>query len=193
MNVVDMTFGSYADRTWHWIEAAFEATPWARTGLMIAAIVAVLLCFPVSRLLKSNVFVVAGLLFAWGAVAAFTLTPIPENIAITQGCIYDIFRPSRADLTEPTDISMNMLMLLPVGVLLTWLRPWWAVMGAIVAGIATPFVVEYTQRVVVELGRQCSFYDIATNLLGLGVGIVLGFAIRIVWMIGAAIAGRLAR
>lgn len=99
------------------------------------------------------------------------------------GCQYAITRPSRSDLTEPTDISMNILLLLPVGVLLTWLRPFVAVLAFAFIALITPFAVEYAQYALPNLARTCSFYDIATNELGLIIGIAIGLVVRAVWSI----------
>lgn len=179
--------GTYLDDAFDWLRIAWDATPWARGGLLIVAIVAVVLAIPAGKLLRSNPIIVGLLIAAFGAVLVFTLTPQVRVYGEAETCLMTLTRPTRSDLVEPTDISMNTLLLFPVGVLLMWLRPLIAVLGTLFIALVLPFAVEYIQYASASLGRTCSFYDIATNELGLIVGVAVGLAVRIVWVVVRAL------
>lgn len=182
----------YLDRAAWWIEQVYLATPWARAGLLVVAIVAVLLAVPVGKLLRSNPIIVGLLIAAFGAVLVFTLTPRLRTYGEAGTCYLQFGRPTRADLVAPTDVSLNLLLMFPIGVLLTWLRPFFAVCGAFLLALVMPVAIEYTQYAMESLGRFCSFYDIQTNLIGLIAGVAVGLVIRLVWTTAAAF-GRMVR
>lgn len=181
---------NYLDRGFYWIGQAYAETPWARAGLVVAALVALVLAVPVAKLLRSNPIIVGLLLGAFGAVLVFTLTPRFRTFGEAGTCYLQFGQPTRADLLAPTDVSMNLLMLFPVGVLLTWLRPVIAVCGAFLIALVLPVAIEYAQYSLESLGRTCSFYDIQTNVIGLLAGVAVGLVVRLIWVLGAAI-GRL--
>lgn len=170
-----------------WLRLAWESTPWARGGLLAVAIAAILLAVPAGKLMRSNPIIVGLLLAAFGAVLVFTLTPQVRMYGDGHSCLMTLTKPTRSDLVEPTDISMNTLMLFPVGVLLMWLRPFIAVLAALFIALVLPFAVEYIQYASPSLGRTCSFYDIATNELGLIVGAAIGLLVRIIYVAGRAL------
>lgn len=180
------------DRGLYWVEQAYVETPWARAGLVVAALVALVLAIPVAKLLRSNPIIVGLLLAAFGAVLVFTLTPRVRTFGEAGSCYLQFGQPTRADLLQPTDVSMNLLLLFPVGVLLTWLRPVIAVCCAFLIALVMPVAIEYAQYSMESLGRTCSFYDIQTNVIGLLAGVAVGLVIRLIWVIFAAI-GRLVR
>lgn len=182
----------YFDQASTWFQRAYEITPWARGGLLIVIIVSVLLAIPAGHLLRSHPVIVGLLFAAYGAVLVFTLTPQTRVFGVEETCSYALTRPTRSELVEPTDISMNMLLMFPVGVLLTWLRPLIAVLAALLIAIMTPFAVEFAQYALSRLGRTCSFYDVATNELGLFIGVALGLLMRVIWVLGARL-GQAAR
>lgn len=172
----------YLQSASEWLRLAWESTPWARGGLLVVALLAVVLAVPAGKLLRSNPIVAGLLIAAFGAVLVFTLTPQVRMYGQPHTCLMTLTRPTRSDLVEPTDISMNTLMLFPVGVLLMWLRPLIAVLGTLFIALVLPFAVEYIQYASPSLGRTCSFYDIATNELGLIVGVAVGLLARIVYV-----------
>lgn len=178
------------DRAIEWMQAALERTPWAATGLLLATATALLLAYPLGKLLRSNPIIVGLLLGAFGFALVFTLTPTPGAAYNVGSCYSRFAQPSRADLIEPTDLSLNILLFLPAGVLIMLLRPVWAVMAVAIFALLMPPVIEYVQLSVVELNRTCSFLDVATNELGLLVGLAVGAIIRVVWEIARAITNR---
>lgn len=182
----------YVDRGFYWLGQAYAETPWARAGLVVVALVAALLAVPVAKVLKSNAVIVGLLIGAFGAVLVFTLTPHVRTFGDPGTCYTQFGKPTRADLTQPTDVSLNLLLLFPVGVLLTWLRPVIAVCGAFLVALVLPLAIEYTQYAMESLGRTCSFYDIETNVIGLLIGVAVGLVIRLIWIVLSAI-GRLAK
>lgn len=171
----------YFNRGTEFIQQAFEMTPWARGGLVIVAVVAVVLAFPFGQLLRSNPIVVGLLIAAIGAVLVFTLTPQPRIYGGADTCLYSFSKPSRSDLVEPTDISLNLLLFLPIGVLVMLLRPVVVIVMFILFALLLPIALEYLQFAISRLGRTCSFYDIATNELGLIIGLAIGVIVRAIW------------
>lgn len=171
----------YFDQGTMFLRQAVEMTPWARGGLVIAAIVGIVLAFPIGQLLRSNPIVVGMLIAAVGAVLVFTLTPQPRIYSAADTCLYTLSKPSRSDLVEPTDISLNLLLFFPIGILIMLLRPIGVILTSIAFTICLPVAIEYSQFAISRLGRTCSFYDIATNELGLVLGIAIGIVIRAIW------------
>lgn len=176
-----------------WMQAAIDQTPWSKSGLLIATAAAILLAYPLGRLLKSNVIVVGLLIAAVGFALVFTLTPNAGQASNPGSCYVKFSQPTREDLVQPTDVSLNILLFLPTGFLIMLLRPWLAVIGVACLALIVPVAVEYVQLVQVELGRACSFLDIATNELGLIIGLGIGLLVRIVWEIVRAMSNRVRR
>jgi hypothetical protein len=177
----------YIDQGFYWLGQAYAETPWARAGLVVAAVVALLLAVPMAKLLRSNPVIVGLLLGAFGAVLVLTLTPRLRVYGAPETCYLQFGKPTRADLIQPTDVSLNLLLLFPVGVLLTWLRPLIAVCCAFLIALALPVAVEYAQYSLTQLGRNCSFYDIETNVIGLLAGVAVGLVVRLVWTVMAGL------
>ena len=177
------------DRGATWIQTALDITPWAAVGLFAVAAAAVLLAYPVGKLLKTNPIIVGLLMAAVGAALIFTLTPHYGPVSNPGGCYLRLSQPARADLTLPTDFSLNILLFVPAGFLIMLLRPWWAVACGLVVAVMIPPAIEWIQMEKVDLGRTCSALDVATNEIGLFIGVAVGLAIRIVWEIVRAISG----
>ena len=182
----------YIDQGFYWLGRAYAETPWARAGFVAVAVIALLLAVPMAKLLRSNPVIVGLLLGAFGAVLVLTLTPRLRVYGAPGTCYLQFGTPPRADLVEPTDVSLNLLLLFPVGVLLTWLRPVIAVCCVFLIALALPVAIEYAQYSLTRLGRTCSFYDIEANVIGLLAGVALGLAIRLVWTVVAGV-GRMVR
>ena len=125
--------------------------------------------------------IVGVLVGAVGADLVLTLTPRLRVYGAPGTCYLQFGTPTRADLIQPTDVSLNLLLLFPVGVLLTWLRPLIAVCCAFLVALALPVAIEYAQYSLTRLGRTCSFYDIETNVIGLLAGVAVGLVVRLVW------------
>lgn len=179
--------GDYFQRGAEFLEQAVEMTPWARGGLVIAVVLGLVFAYPVAQLLRSNPVVVGLLITVLLAVLVFTLTPHPRVYGSADVCLMTLTRPSRADLVEPTDISLNLLLFLPVGVLVMLLRPLAVMIGFILFALLLPVIIEYTQYAIGRLGRTCSLYDIATNELGLIIGLAIGVVVRAIWEVIARI------
>ncbi len=149
-----------------------------RTGLAIGLIAALVLCWPLAKLTGSSVLVMFGVLASLAAIGAFTLTPGTPGFEQV-GCIYNIAQPTRSDLVRPTDISLNILLFIPLGLFLSWLRKPAVVVIGIALAALLPFAIEFAQLRFIP-NRSCSFYDVATNLSGLVIGVVLGLLVRAV-------------
>lgn len=173
------------------MQVAIDRTPWAPVGLLLAAAVAVLLAYPVSRLLKSNPIIVGLLLASVGFALVFTLTPTVGEVYNAGHCYLKFSQPTRADLVAPTDVSLNILLFLPTGILIVLLRPLGAIVATAVLVMIIPVAVEWIQLVQTDLGRTCSALDIATNELGLLIGLGIGALVRIVWEVVRATTNRI--
>lgn len=175
------------------MQVAIDQTPWARAGLLLATAAAILLAFPIGRLLKSNPVIVGLLLAAFGYIFVFTLTPHYLTTTTVTGCYTKLSQPTRADLVQPTDFSLNILLFVPAGFLIMQLRPWFAVGGVALFASLFPIGIEYIQLTKTELGRTCSLLDVATNELGLMIGLAVGLLVRIIWEIVRATSNRARR
>jgi VanZ family protein len=90
--------------------------------------------------------------------------------------------PSRHDLSDVQDVSVNILGFIPFGALLTiylqQTRQWsktWLVLTVLLAGTMISFTIELLQ--VYLPGRDSSFLDLINNALGTSIGSVVGVAI----------------
>jgi len=174
--------GHYANHVSDFLNAVQQIVAFAWPGLLVVALASVLLAYPLGRLMGSNPLVVGLLLASIGSVLVFTLSPRTGG-GVPPGCTLTITRPTRSELLYPSDVSLNLFMLVPLGVFIAWLRPWIAPLFFVLVAMALPFAVEYIQYAVPELGRACSLYDVATNLVGLFAGICAGLLIRGVWIL----------
>ncbi len=120
------------------------------------------------------------LTFAVASILAITLVPARPPVGPAEGpsCLVPSFGVLTSGvLLGVTEESLNVLLFVPLGVAVAWLdgRVRWA---ALAFAVALPWIVEGTQLAVPALGRACQGIDLTTNLLGLGIGLVLGFAAR---------------
>jgi len=150
-------------------------------GLVVAIVLALVLCGRAARALG------IGRAFAWlllvslGVILAATVTPGREalhGISVAHGC--DLSRIGPAPWSEYSrldDASLNILLFVPLGVLIGLLPASRSRTGIVVAALALPFVIEITQLVVVPLGRACQTADMSDNLLGVFLGLGVGLAV----------------
>lgn len=156
--------------------------PFSVAVFAIAVVVAIVLSPHVASRLHTRRPVAASLLIGFGLVVAATLTPTAgalDGVASDGSCNMSRigFLPLGA-LLHVNGASLNVLLFVPLGIAVGLLpRARTTALIAIVA-VALPFLVEGTQLVVTVLGRECGIADIFDNLLGLGIGVVLGTIAR---------------
>jgi VanZ family protein len=115
---------------------------------------------------------------ALGAILATTLSPssgMPEVGSIPGTCAVSRLWPdSLSELLTINEVSLNVLMFIPLGLTLGLAPRSRRTIMAILAATALPFLIEAIQLLVPALGRYCDGADVADNLLGLYLGILLG-------------------
>jgi len=114
---------------------------------------------------------------SFGAILGTTLSPIPgiPDAALQGSCqTTRIGIAPIADLLAVTEASLNVALFIPLGICLGLMdrsrRAGFAVFGAFLL----PFAIEVTQLLVPALNRYCDTADIADNLTGLIVGLIVG-------------------
>jgi VanZ family protein len=160
------------------VRSFVAAVPLAALALAIAVIVAFALSPRLARSLHTSRAIAALLLMGFGLVLAATLTPDAAAFAgdASDGTC-DVSRIGLAPMSELTRISaasLNVLLFIPLGIAIGLLPRTRAAAVVTIAAIALTFFVETVQLLVTVLGRGCQTADLADNLLGLAIGIVIG-------------------
>ena len=118
------------------------------------------------------------LMVSIGAVFALTLTPggdVAPPGSFLGACDLTRFGPPNlADLTTINEVSLNVILFIPLGASIGLLARSQRKAATLAGAIALPFAIEAIQLVVVPLGRYCDSADVADNLIGLAVGLILG-------------------
>ena len=153
--------------------------PWLLPGLLLGLVVALALGPRIGRTLGTSAAVGVLLVVSIALIVAATLTP--QSGALVLGarsdgsCDLTIIPPWLSELLHPTDITLNVLLFVPLGVALG-LLPRSSRRTALVAGaVLLPFVIESVQLVAPVLDRACEANDVADNLVGLAVGLLVGW------------------
>ena len=155
-------------------------------GLAVSLGVAIFASRPLARALGSGRVLAGALVISLGVVLSATLTPSPfgpqRDVARTN--VPESYRPtcdlSRigpapiGDYLTLDDTSLNVLLLVPLGVTVGLLPASRRKTAILLLAVALPFVVEATQLVVVPLDRACQSADVFDNLLGLVLGLAAG-------------------
>lgn len=119
------------------------------------------------------------------AILATTLSPaggVPDSGLVPGTCDVSRIAPAGLDdLLTINEVSLNILLFVPLGVVLAMVPRSRSKALAIAGAVALPFVVESIQLVVIPLGRYCDSADIVDNLTGLVIGLVLGSLAGVVW------------
>jgi glycopeptide antibiotics resistance protein len=150
-------------------------------GVLLSLMVAILFARPVARSIRSTPAVAFLAILAVGGIVSATLTPgteaIVRGIPSTGGCETDrVGLIPLSELLRVDDESLNVLLFIPLGIaigLLPWSRRTAVILGA---ALLLPFIIELGQALVPALGRGCQTADMADNLTGLAIGLVIGTA-----------------
>jgi glycopeptide antibiotics resistance protein len=159
--------------------------PWFLPGVAISALVSIVISRFVAEKLAISRALGYALVFWLGLILSATMTPSisglhdPDRAArATTGMAWcDLSRigpPSLDQLDAFNDVSLNVLVFVPLGVLVSAIgrRSWKTLMWA----AALPFLIEGVQFFGAPIGRVCQSADVFDNLTGLLLGFVGGAA-----------------
>jgi hypothetical protein len=160
----------------------------------VSIVVAAFASRPVARALGSGQVLAGALVISLGIVLSATLTPSPygpqRDFALagdleSYSPTCDLSRIGPApigDYLTINDTSLNVLLLVPLGLTIGLLPASRRKTAILLLALALPFIVEGTQLVVVPLNRACQSADVSDNLLGfvlgLGVGTSAGWLVK---------------
>ena len=163
--VADLIFGDY---------------PGFLPGLAISILLGGVFRGPVGRRLGMRELDAWVLFVSLGAVVSATLTlggqGFPSPVGTT-GC--DVSRIGPASLREYLRFGtagLNVLLFIPLGWAITRVTRLETRQFALLLAVMLPIAIELTQLVSVPLGRACQVADVFDNLIGLGLGLAVGFA-----------------
>lgn len=157
-------------------------------GGLLAAVVAAVLALVLRHWLGTVTAVsVAGLLWSLVAIALVTLVPTRPDIGFvpaetrSETCSWDYGGPSGAafEVLGLDQRTLNVLLFVPAGLFLVLaVGRWWAglVLAPLGLGLLAAYSlgIEFTQLQLARLDRACDVTDIVDNILGAGVGFVIG-------------------
>ena len=157
-------------------------------GAVVAAVVAGLVVLVSrSRLGTVTAVSVAGLLWSLVAIALVTLVPTRADVGIvpaegrSESCSWDYGGPSGAafEVLGLDQRTLNVLLFVPAGLFLVLaVGRWWS--GVLLAPLglaalaAYSLAIEFTQLQLARLDRACDVTDLVDNVLGAGIGFVVG-------------------
>lgn len=141
--------------------------------------VAALMARPLARRFGSQASVAFLVVASLSLIVAATLTPGADEASMGAPgpgwC--DLTRIGPAPLgilLRPNDVSLNVLLFVPLGLAIGLLPASPARLILLVGASALPFIVELTQSLATPLERRCESADIFDNLMGLAIGVTLG-------------------
>ncbi len=156
----------------------------ALAALVVAALVVLATR---SRLGMVSAVAVAGLSWSLVAIALVTLVPTRADVGIvpaedrSESCSWDYGGPSGAafEVFGLDQRALNVLLFVPAGLFLVLaVGRWWS--GVVLAPLglaalaAYSFAIELTQLQLARIDRACDVTDIVDNVLGAGIGFVIG-------------------
>jgi glycopeptide antibiotics resistance protein len=154
--------------------------PWLLPGLVVAVIVAFLAGPAVGRALQARAATGMAIVWSLGLILAATLTPLVGAITSSQQsggiCDLTVSGPrSISDFITPNEISLNVLLFVPLGAALGVLPRSRLRSVLIGAGMLLPFAIEYAQLIFPVLDRACELSDVIYNCLGFVAGLSIGW------------------
>lgn len=160
-------------------------------GALAAGVVAVLLGLAVRRRLgTASAVAVPGLLWSLAAIALVTLVPTRSDVGIvpadarSESCSWDYGGPSGAafEVLGLDQRTLNVLLFVPAGMFLVLaVGRWWS--GVVLAPLglaalaAYSLAIELTQLQLARLDRACDVTDMVDNVVGAGIGFVIGLVL----------------
>jgi VanZ family protein len=122
------------------------------------------------------------LVFWVGVILSATMTPSVRGLEdpdrVMAWCdLSRIGLPALAELESLNDVSLNVLLFVPLGVLVSAVPR--KRYKALILAAALPFLIEGVQFFGAPIGRECQSADVFDNLTGLFLGYVAGVAMGI--------------
>jgi len=150
-------------------------------GLLLATLFGLVAGPLLGRLLGVGRLHGSATMISLGAILVTTLIPggDPPLVGSQIGtCDLSRFGPGAlADLLTINEVSLNVLLFVPLGVTLGLVPRSPRKILAVAAAVVLPFGIETLQLIAPLLGRYCDSLDIVSNLMGLSIGLVIGSAI----------------
>jgi VanZ family protein len=160
------------------LRALAGVLPWFLPGLAMTTAIALAVAGGVARRLRTENWIGFLLVMSVGAVLAATIPPTSGGWDRPSGqgrC--DFGRIGLAPLSEYLhvgDTSLNVILFVPLGLAVGLLGRSPSTARVLVAAFALPPAIEAIQSLAPALGRGCESRDVIDNLLGLGIGLLLG-------------------
>ena len=160
-------------------------------GALLAGVVAVLLALVLRRWLgATSAVAVAGLVWSLVGIALVTLVPTRPDVGFvpaesrSESCSWDYGGPSGAafEVFGLDQRTLNVLLFVPAGMFLVLaVGRWWS--GVVLAPLglvalaAYSLGIELTQLQLARLDRACDVTDMVDNVVGAGIGFVIGLVL----------------
>jgi hypothetical protein len=147
-------------------------------GVALAVLGAAAVAIPLSNRLRSGRWVAFLLAASVGAILAVTMMPVSsawlfDTATAVPVCNLESFAaPTRAQLSTLNQVSLNVALFVPFGLVVGVLPRWSQVVFTAVLGVMLPPAIEMAQAVLTPLNRVCSGADVADNLTGFLVGLL---------------------
>ena len=160
-----------------------EDFAWFWPGVLVSLALGIVFGRWLGRALRVPRAVATLLIFGAGLIASATLTPSRE--ALTQGAVgsgtCEIARIGPASIGELLsfgDPTYNVVLFVPLGLAIGLIPASRRMAVLVVAAVILPFAIETIQLLATGIGRACQTSDVADNLTGLVIGLVIGVAAR---------------
>jgi len=149
-------------------------------GLAVSVLLATALYRNIGHRLGTKDQIAWLLVMSVGAIVSATLTPGTEPFLHTSArATCDLSRLGLAPITTYLTLgttSLNVILFVPLGILIALLRRSRATAFAIIGAALLPLAIESTQLVATPLGRACQGADVVDNMLGLALGLAVGWS-----------------
>jgi hypothetical protein len=156
---------------------------WFWPGVLVSLALGILFGRWLGRALLISRALATALILGVGLIASATVTPSRE--ALTQGAVGPgtcqigrVGPASVAELLSFGDPTFNVLLFVPLGLAIGLVPASRRMAVLAVAAVILPFAIETIQLLATGIGRACQTSDVADNLTGLVIGLVIGVAAR---------------
>ena len=157
------------------------AITWLFPGILVSMVVAALLSKWAGQKLQVAQPVAWLLMTSIGLVIAATLTPIggsgPGARLMHECDLARLGLPSPSDFTSVNDTSLNVALFVPLGIALGLAVRRRSTLLLVAAAVVSPVLIESAQFALPQLNRGCQSADVVDNLLGLALGLGLGWTL----------------
>lgn len=156
--------------------------PWFLPGIAVAALLSIVIGRFVAKKLIMRPALSYALVLSVGVILSATMTPSISGLndpdrALAWCDLSRIGPPPLQQLFTVNDVSLNILLFVPLGILINAIsRHKWKVL---ILTAALPFLIEGVQFFIgASIGRECQSSDVFDNLTGLLLGYLGGAAVN---------------